>query len=83
MCIAAATAFVELVSKESDNNVKLIAMDRVEALRAKHEHVIDGLAMDILRVLTRCGISAFLLPVTSPYSLVLIWRFAERRSRLL
>ncbi|KIM19845.1 hypothetical protein M408DRAFT_334243 [Serendipita vermifera MAFF 305830] len=49
---AAATALVELVSKESDNNVKLIAMDRVEALRAKHEHVIDGLAMDILRVLT-------------------------------
>jgi coatomer subunit beta len=50
---AAATAFVELVSKESDNNVKLIALDRVEALHSKHEHVLDGLAMDILRVLTR------------------------------
>ncbi|PVG02481.1 putative coatomer complex beta chain [Serendipita vermifera] len=49
---AAATAFVELVSKESDNNVKLIALDRVESLHSKHDHVLDGLVMDILRVLT-------------------------------
>lgn len=49
---ASATAFSELVAKESDNNVKLIALDRIEALHSKHEHVLDGLAMDILGVLT-------------------------------
>ena len=38
--------------KESDNNVKLIVLDRLEALRQKHEHVIDSLVMDILRVLS-------------------------------
>ncbi|KAG9054126.1 coatomer subunit beta [Serendipita sp. 407] len=49
---AAATAFAELVAKESDNNVKLIALDRIETLHSKHEHVLDNLAMDILGVLT-------------------------------
>lgn len=40
--------------KETDNNVKLIVLDRLEALRAKpgNEHVLDGLVMDLLRVLT-------------------------------
>lgn len=42
---------MDLVAKESDNNVKLIVLDRLEALRAKHEHVIDPLVMDLLRVL--------------------------------
>lgn len=42
---------MDLVVKESDNNVKLIVLDRLEALRAKHEHVIDPLVMDLLRVL--------------------------------
>ena len=37
--------------KESDNNVKLIVLDRLETLRAKHEHVLDSLVMDLLRVL--------------------------------
>ena len=51
--IAAASCFVDLAVKESDNNVKLIVLDRIEALRQKHEHVVDTLVMDILRVLTR------------------------------
>lgn len=38
--------------KESDNNVKLIVLDRLEALRQRHEHVLDPLVMDILRVLS-------------------------------
>ena len=38
--------------KESDNNVKLIVLDRLETLRQKHEHVLDSLVMDILRVLS-------------------------------
>ena len=36
--------------KESDNNVKLIVLDRLETLRQRHEHVLDALVMDILRV---------------------------------
>ncbi|KAG8848236.1 coatomer subunit beta [Tulasnella sp. 330] len=49
---AAATCFVELVAKESDNNVKLIVLDRLETLRSRHDHVIDSLVMDLLQVLT-------------------------------
>ncbi|GAK64627.1 coatomer protein [Moesziomyces antarcticus] len=49
---ATASALIELAVKESDNNVKLIVLDRLDALRSKHEHVIDPLVMDLLRVLS-------------------------------
>ncbi|SPO26566.1 probable SEC26 - coatomer complex beta chain of secretory pathway vesicles [Ustilago trichophora] len=49
---ATASALIELIVKESDNNVKLIVLDRLDALRTKHEHVIDPLVMDLLRVLS-------------------------------
>ncbi|KAJ8490034.1 hypothetical protein ONZ45_g13354 [Pleurotus djamor] len=49
---AAASCLINLVVKESDNNVKLIVLDRVEALRAKHGHVLDGLIMDVLQILS-------------------------------
>jgi coatomer subunit beta len=48
---AAASAFIDLIIKESDNNVKLIVLDRVDALKSKHEHVLNDLVMDLLRVL--------------------------------
>jgi coatomer subunit beta len=51
--LAAASCFVNLVIKESDNNVKLIVLDRLDTLRSKHGHVLDGLTMDILQVLSR------------------------------
>jgi coatomer subunit beta len=51
--LAAASSFVNLVIKESDNNVKLIVLDRLDTLRAKHGHVLDGLIMDVLQVLSR------------------------------
>jgi coatomer subunit beta len=41
-----------LILKESDNNVKLIVLQRVNELRSQHAGVIDDLVMDILRVLT-------------------------------
>jgi coatomer subunit beta len=50
---AAAAAFAELIIKEADNNVKLIVLDRFDSLRAKHEHVLDAMVMDILKVLSR------------------------------
>ncbi|KAI9143030.1 adaptin N terminal region-domain-containing protein [Paraphysoderma sedebokerense] len=49
---AAATCYIELILKESDNNVKLIVLDRLNELREKHERVLDDLVMDMLRVLT-------------------------------
>ncbi|KAF3904337.1 hypothetical protein AA313_de0203567 [Arthrobotrys entomopaga] len=49
---AAAGKFIELSVKESDNNVKLIVLDRVDQLRRKHEGVLDDLTMEILRVLS-------------------------------
>uniref|UniRef100_A0A8D8W0Y9 Coatomer subunit beta n=1 Tax=Cacopsylla melanoneura TaxID=428564 RepID=A0A8D8W0Y9_9HEMI len=51
---AAATAYIELIVKESDNNVKLIVLDRLIALRENpaHERVLQDLVMDILRVLS-------------------------------
>lgn len=50
---AAASCYIELIVKESDNNVKLIVLDRLIALREvpAHERVLQDLVMDILRVL--------------------------------
>lgn len=55
---AAATAYIELIVKESDNNVKLIVLDRLVQLRntSSNERVLQGLVMDILRVLTSPGL---------------------------
>lgn len=50
---ASASAFITLVIKESDNNVKLIVLDRLDVLRSKHGHILDGLIMDVLQVLSR------------------------------
>ncbi|KAN0059873.1 coatomer subunit beta [Thecaphora frezii] len=49
---ATAAALIQLIVKESDNNVKLIVLDRLDVLRSRHEHVIDPLVMDLLRVLS-------------------------------
>ncbi|KAF8323804.1 Coatomer, beta subunit [Clavulina sp. PMI_390] len=49
---AAATCLIDLAVKESDNNVKLIVLDRLESLRNKHEHVLDPLVLDLLRILS-------------------------------
>ncbi|XP_013392181.1 coatomer subunit beta [Lingula anatina] len=51
---AAASCYIELIVKESDNNVKLIVLDRLIALKEvpSHEKVLQELVMDILRVLS-------------------------------
>lgn len=49
---AAATKFIELSIKESDNNVKLIVLDRVDQLRKRNPGILDDLTMEILRVLS-------------------------------
>jgi len=49
---AAAGKFIELSIKESDNNVKLIVLEKVNQLRRQNEGILDDLVMEILRVLT-------------------------------
>lgn len=49
---AAAGKFIELAIKESDNNVKLIVLEKVNQLREANEGVLDDLTMEILRVLS-------------------------------
>ncbi|KAH9845458.1 Coatomer subunit beta [Teratosphaeria destructans] len=49
---AAAGKFIELAIKESDNNVKLIVLEKVNQLRQDNEGILDDLTMEILRVLS-------------------------------
>ncbi|KAJ1920904.1 coatomer subunit beta [Tieghemiomyces parasiticus] len=50
---AAAACFIELAVKESDNNVKLIVLDRLGELhRDNGSGVLSDLVMDVLRVLS-------------------------------
>jgi coatomer subunit beta len=49
---AAAGKFIELAIKESDNNVKLIVLEKVNTLRKANEGILDDLTMEILRVLS-------------------------------
>ncbi|KAF7323176.1 Coatomer protein [Mycena chlorophos] len=53
---AAASCLISLVVKESDNNVKIIVLDRLDALRSRHGHVLDALIMDVLQILTSADI---------------------------
>ena len=64
--VAAASCFINLVIKESDNNVKLIVLDRLETLRAKHDHVLDGLIMDVLQVLSHRFVLVQIPPAVHP-----------------
>lgn len=50
--VAAASKFIDLATKESDNNVKLIVLDRVDQLRTKYPGVLNDITMDILFVLS-------------------------------
>jgi len=53
LTVAAASKLIELAIKESDNNVKLIVLDKVSALHEEHEGVLEDLVMELLRVLSR------------------------------
>lgn len=49
---AAASAYTHLLSSESDNNVKLIILDKLDELKRHHVKVLQELLMDILRALS-------------------------------
>ena len=48
------SAYIDLIVKESDNNVKLIVLDRLVAMKdvPSHEKVLQESVMDVLRVLS-------------------------------
>ncbi|GMH39677.1 hypothetical protein BSKO_07575 [Bryopsis sp. KO-2023] len=48
---AAANCFCELLVTHTDNNVKLIVLDRIRELKERHRDVMQELMMDILRAL--------------------------------
>ena len=48
---AAASCYIELAYKESDNNVKLIVLDQIKDLFEKHGMMDDSI-MDILRIVS-------------------------------
>lgn len=49
---AAANCFCQLLVSQSDNNVKLILLDRLTELKNKHREVMQELLMDVLRALS-------------------------------
>lgn len=49
---AAASKFIELIVKESDNNAKLIMLDRIDMLRKSYDGILDDFVMECLRVLS-------------------------------
>lgn len=49
---ASANKFIDLAVKESDINVKLIALERISELHADNEGVLDDICLDVLKLLT-------------------------------
>ena len=48
---AAASSYTQLLSSQSDNNIKLIVLERLQDLKKQHPKVVTELIMDILRAL--------------------------------
>lgn len=48
---AAVTAYCQLLSTESDNNIKLIILGRLASLRRRSEKILQEMLMDVLRAL--------------------------------
>lgn len=48
----AATTYAQLLNTQSDNNVKLIVLERLAGLKKHHTKVLQEVLMDILRALS-------------------------------
>lgn len=49
---AAANCYTQLMASQSDNNVKLIVLDRLAELKVAHREVMQDTVMDVLRALS-------------------------------
>lgn len=50
---AAAGSYAQLLSAESDHNVKLIVLERLQELKGRHPKVMQEMVMDVMRALAR------------------------------
>ncbi|KAN0047827.1 hypothetical protein ACTA71_002214 [Dictyostelium dimigraforme] len=48
----AASAYIDLLCNESDNNVKMIVLDKLIEIKKNHSKIMEELVMDILRALS-------------------------------
>ncbi|KAJ2322588.1 coatomer subunit beta, partial [Coemansia sp. RSA 2673] len=71
---AAAGCYIALAAKESDNNVKIIVLERLDQLRARHEGILDDLVMDLLRVLSTPDLAV------RRKALAIVMKLASRRN---
>jgi coatomer subunit beta len=49
---AATGSFVEVLAKESDNNVKLVVLDRLQAIKRHYPKILQEQVMDVIRALS-------------------------------
>jgi len=49
---AAASCYCQLLINHSDNNVKLIVLDKLEEMKALHSEILQEMVMDVLRALS-------------------------------
>ena len=49
---AAAKTYAGLLNSQSDNNIKLIVLEKLEELKGRHTKVLQEILMDILRALS-------------------------------
>jgi coatomer subunit beta len=53
---AAASSYTNLLASQSDNNIKLIVLERLQDLKKQHPKVVTELIMDILRALASANL---------------------------
>ena len=53
---AAANSYTQLLASQSDNNIKLIVLERLADLKRQHPKVVTELIMDILRALSSANL---------------------------
>jgi coatomer subunit beta len=53
---AAANSYTQLLSSQSDNNIKLIVLERLQDLKRQHPKIMQGMVMDIMRALTSANL---------------------------
>ena len=49
---AVTSSYVDLMVNESDNNVKMIVLDRLTDVKSNHEKIVGEMMMDLMRVLS-------------------------------
>ena len=63
--LLAGNKFVELATRESDNNVKIITLERINQLHKQHPGVLQDLSLEILRVLSSQDLDVTLQFITT------------------